>query len=189
MISAVDALVLKFDKIAVIESVAVARTRDFTVGDRDDEAGVASVWGKLLASDAAVLDKKVAAMAATVCDADPRSLKERRADALGALANGNHHLPCACTSPGLPGEASAAGAEVLGGHQRVHRPSRRRYRPAPCEPTGTAILSGTEAMPTPLLAELLRNGAKLRPMCPPGEEPEPGYRPSAKLARHVRAGI
>ena len=42
-------------------------------------------------------------------------------------------------------------------------------------------------MPTPLLAELLRNGAKLRPLCPPGEEPEPGYRPSAKMTRYVRA--
>ncbi|MGZ8747124.1 MAG: DUF222 domain-containing protein, partial [Mycobacterium sp.] len=100
--AAVDALVLKFDKSAVIESCAEARTRDFTVGDVDDEAGVASVWGKLLAADAAVLNKKVAAMAATVCDADPRSLKERRADALGALANGNHHLPCACESPACP---------------------------------------------------------------------------------------
>ncbi|MGZ5393916.1 MAG: HNH endonuclease signature motif containing protein [Mycobacterium sp.] len=44
-------------------------------------------------------------------------------------------------------------------------------------------------MPTPLLAELLRNGAKLRPLCPPEKdaEPEPGYRPSAKLDRFVRA--
>ena len=49
------------------------------------------------------------------------------------------------------------------------------------------MLSGTEAMPTPLLAELLRNGAKLRPLCTPAEEPESGYRPSAKLARFVRA--
>ncbi|MGZ5379112.1 MAG: hypothetical protein ACXWD8_14160, partial [Mycobacterium sp.] len=52
-----------------------------------------------------------------------------------------------------------------------------------------ALLSGTEVMPTPLLAELLRNGAKLRPMCTPAQdaEPEPHYRPSAGLARFVRA--
>jgi hypothetical protein len=41
-------------------------------------------------------------------------------------------------------------------------------------------------MPTPLLGELLRNGAKLRPLCTP-EEPESGYRPSAGLARFIRA--
>jgi hypothetical protein len=52
---------------------------------------------------------------------------------------------------------------------------------------GTALLSGTEVMPTPLLAQLLRNGAKLQPLCTPSEEPESGYRPSAKLARFVRA--
>jgi hypothetical protein len=53
---------------------------------------------------------------------------------------------------------------------------------------GTAMLSGTEVMPTPLLAELLRNGAKLRPLCTQEVvgEPESGYRPSAKLARFVR---
>ena len=70
---ALDALVLRFDPDAVIASSAEARTRDFSVGFYDDEAGVRSIWGKLLAADAAVLDKKVSAMAATVCDNDPRS--------------------------------------------------------------------------------------------------------------------
>ncbi|MGZ8748571.1 MAG: DUF222 domain-containing protein [Mycobacterium sp.] len=55
--AAVDALVFGFDPAAVIETLAVARTRDFTVGQFDDEAGVTSVWGKLSAADAAVLDK------------------------------------------------------------------------------------------------------------------------------------
>jgi hypothetical protein len=42
-------------------------------------------------------------------------------------------------------------------------------------------------LPTPLLAELLRNGAKLRPLCTPVDAPpESGYRPSAGLARFVR---
>jgi hypothetical protein len=68
LVGAVDALVLEFDQAAAIASSAEARTRDFVVGDVDDDAGVASVWGKLLAADAAVLNKKVAAMAATVCD-------------------------------------------------------------------------------------------------------------------------
>ncbi|MGZ5377617.1 MAG: DUF222 domain-containing protein, partial [Mycobacterium sp.] len=55
--AAVDELVFGFDPAAVIETLAVARTRDFTVGQFDDEAGVTSVWGKLSAADAAVLDK------------------------------------------------------------------------------------------------------------------------------------
>src|SRR5262249_8229146 len=61
--------------------------------------------------------------------------------------------------------------------------------PAPATPasSGTALLSGTEVMPTPLLAELVRNGATLRPLCTPPDEPEPQYRPSTNLARFVRA--
>jgi hypothetical protein len=51
---------------------------------------------------------------------------------------------------------------------------------------GTVIHSGTEVLPTPLLAELLRNGATIRPLIAPHEEPEAGYRPSIKLARYIR---
>lgn len=177
LISSVDALVLQFDKDALIESREVARTRDFQVGFYDDEAGLTSVWGQLLAPDAAVLNKKVTTMAATVCDNDPRSPGERRADALGALANGNDHLPCACGLPTCPARAEqpAPKSAVV-----VHVLTDQR--------AGTAVLSGTDAIPTPLLAELLRNGAKLQPLRPAEElcEPEPGYRPSANLARHVR---
>ncbi|WP_027332279.1 HNH endonuclease signature motif containing protein [Mycolicibacterium tusciae] len=195
--AAVDALVFGFDPAAVILSREEARTRDFVVGKFDDEAGVASVWGKLLATDAAVLKKKVAAIAATVCDDDPRSAGERPADALGAFANGNTHLRCACTSPRCPARAEqpaskssvivnvyADQAAVAAAQSTVTAAS-----PAPSTPTsaGTALLSGTEVMPTPLLAELLRNGAKLQPLCPPADEPESGYRPSAKVARFVRA--
>src|SRR4029078_403868 len=61
--------------------------------------------------------------------------------------------------------------------------------PAPATPAscGTAILTGTEVLPTPLLAELLRNGAKLQPLCVPAAAPESGYRRSSALARFVRA--
>ena len=175
LIAAVDALVLQFDKAALIARREVARTRDFTVGYRDDEAGLTAVWGTLLAPDAAVLNKRVAAMAATVCADDPRSLGERRADALGALANGNEYLPCACESPDCPArQAQPAPKSSVVVHVLTD------------QTVGTAILAGTEAIPTPLLAQLLRNGARLRPLCPPSAEHEPGYRPSAKLARHIR---
>jgi hypothetical protein len=205
LISAVDALVLEFDKDAVIASKAAQRTRDFYVGDIEDEAGVTSVWGRLRAADAAVLKKKVAAMVATVCDADPRTAKERRADALGAWSNGNDHLPCACGSPDCParqGQPAPKSSVVInvytdqatldsalgGGHAASPTPATSTpASPSTPASAGTAVLSGTEVMPTPLLAELLRNGAKLQPLCTPAEEPESGYRPSAKLARFVRS--
>jgi hypothetical protein len=184
LIAALDALVLHWDADARIDSRAAVRTRDFTTGDREDEAGLTSVWGKLLAPDAAVLNKKVAAMAATVCADDPRSLGERRADALGALANGNHHLPCACTSPTCPARTGqpAPNSSVV-----IHVLTDQT--PAPkTKDAGTAVLSGTEAIPTALLAALVRNGAKLRPLPAPEQvcEPVSGYQPSAAMARHVR---
>jgi hypothetical protein len=58
LLAALDALVLGLDPDARIDSRAAARTRDFTTGDREDDAGLTSVWGKLLAPDAAVLNKK-----------------------------------------------------------------------------------------------------------------------------------
>ena len=41
-------------------------------------------------------------------------------------------------------------------------------------------------MPAPLLAELIRSGAKVREVGRPSEAPERGYVPSAKLAEFVR---
>ena len=202
LVSAVDALVLEFDAAAVMSFKARARTRDFCIGDREDEAGTTSVWGRLSAADAAVLKKKIAAMVATVCDADPRSVSERRADAVGAWSNGNDHLPCACETPTCPARAGQPAPKssvvvnvytdqaTLNGLQGPSTEASSASSPSPARPAsaGRALLSGTEVMPTPLLAELLRNGAKLRPLCTPADaEPEPGYRPSAGLARFVRA--
>lgn len=73
-----------------------ARGRDVQIGSRDDTAGTASLWGRLFATDAAVLFRRLDAMARAVCQDDPRSMAERRADALGALAAGGHDLACAC---------------------------------------------------------------------------------------------
>ncbi|UUO02231.1 HNH endonuclease [Mycolicibacterium novocastrense] len=96
---AIDALVDKFDPEAVRRSRSTARTRDFHIGDVDDPAGTASVWGRLLVTDAAVLKRRLAEMMQGLCDNDPRSMGERRADAIGALAANQDRLGCACGSP------------------------------------------------------------------------------------------
>ena len=201
LISAVDALVFEFDASALIRAKTAQRTCNFVVGDIEDENGVTSVWGRLSAADAAVLKKKIAAMVATVCENDPRTAEERRAAAVGAWSHGNDHLPCACGSPNCPArqanpvpkssvvvnvytdQATAENVQRSGASAAV--PESR----APSTPVsaGTALLSGTEVIPTPLLAELLRNGAKLRPLCAPEADSESTYRPSAGLARFVRA--
>jgi Domain of unknown function (DUF222) len=193
--AAVDALVLEFDARALMVSKTVARGRDFVVGDREDEAGTTSVWGRLSSADAAVLKKKIAAMVATVCENDPRSAPERRADAIGAWSHGNNYLPCACDTQNCPARKaqpvpkSSLVVNVYTDQATLDGLQNAPSTSAPANPksAGTALLSGTDVMPTPLLAELLRHGAKLRPVCTPTEEPESGYRPSATLDRFVRA--
>ncbi len=187
---AVDALVQRHDPAAVVASRSKARTRDFTVGSYGDEdAGTTSVWGRLLTADAAVLDKRVSAMAAGVCDDDPRSLGERRADALGALANGNQRLACACGSAACPvaGDEpptkSLVVIKVLSDQTAID--AARSADKA--ESVGTAIIPGYGVLPTPMLAELLRNGAKVAPLAAPCEKADPGYRPTMRTAEFVRA--
>ena len=59
------------------------RGRDFTVGHRDDATGTASVHGRLSITDAVLLKQRIALMITAVCDDDPRTLGQRRADAVG----------------------------------------------------------------------------------------------------------
>lgn len=48
------------------------------------------------------------------------------------------------------------------------------------------IVNGRGIVPSPLLAALIRSGAKVRHLRRPGEAPEPGYRPSVALDEFVR---
>lgn len=53
--------------------------------------------------------------------------------------------------------------------------------------SGIAVRSKGRVLPIPALAEAIRNGAVIKPLWVPGPDPEPHYRPSAKLAAFVRA--
>ena len=110
---AVEVWVHRYDPDAVRRSHTHARARDFTVGSCDDDAETSAVWGRLLAHDAAVLDARVTAMARGVCAADPRSIGERRSDAVGALGNGLTQLACRCGSPACPAAGTPPTTNVV----------------------------------------------------------------------------
>lgn len=190
--AALDTLIQRFDPAAVITATTAKKSRDFTVGHVDDEAGVAAVWGTLLATDAEVLKQKVTAIAATVCDHDPRSAGERRSDAAGAALNGLDHLICRCGSPSCPAAARPAPASpvviTVIADQTALDAAGATIANSATSPTdrGVAVLPGGGVLPTPMLAELLRGGATLQPLCVPDAQPEPRYRPSARLARWIR---
>jgi hypothetical protein len=163
---------------------AVRRVRERTV-DRavsiwDYRDGTADLTGRLFATDAHLLDRRLDALAATVCQGDPRTLAQRRADSLGALAAGAQRLRCRCDTPDCPAAEATASAVVI--HVVADQ--------------GT--LDGTSATPAYLLgadalisAELLRElaaQARLRPLVHPADAPpENRYRPSRALADFIRA--
>jgi Domain of unknown function (DUF222) len=76
--------------------------RDVQFGLPSDEAGFTSMWARLCAPDAVVLQQRVEEMARGVCDDDPRTLGERRSDALTAMAAGIHELACECGNADCP---------------------------------------------------------------------------------------
>ena len=97
----VDAFVAQVDPQAVIRTETRARGRSVEVGD-EDGSGMATVFATLFAHDAKAFDARMDALARTVCPADPRTLDQRRADAMGALAHGADRLACLCGTEDCP---------------------------------------------------------------------------------------
>ena len=96
---AIDVWVDRYDPGALRHTSARAQDRGVHVGSRDDGAGITGITGRLYATDAVILDRRLKQMAHGVCDDDPRTISQRRADALGALAAGSDRLACTCGSP------------------------------------------------------------------------------------------
>src|SRR6201996_604953 len=90
----VDAIVAWLDIDAVRRREQRQTDREIWIGSEQD--GIAQIQGALFTTDAHALDKRLSALAATVCEHDPRNSDQRRADALGALAAGADRLGCRC---------------------------------------------------------------------------------------------
>ncbi|MFN8226241.1 MAG: DUF222 domain-containing protein [Mycobacterium sp.] len=114
---AVDAIVERRDPGAVRRSRNSLQGRDFTIGDPCDPSGTVSVSGRLSAADGALLHQAVGSLIHSVCDDDPRTLAQRRSDAMGALAVRATRLPCRCDNPDCP---AAAGEDEVAARFVVH---------------------------------------------------------------------
>jgi hypothetical protein len=95
---AIDAIVDQIDPAALRRSRKATCDRDVSFGSPSDEAGFTSMWARLYAPDAVVLEQRVEQMARAVCEDDPRTLGERRSEALAAVAAGIFELACECGS-------------------------------------------------------------------------------------------
>lgn len=215
---AIDAVVDQYDPGALRRTRTGARARDVVINQADDESGTADLWGRLYATDAAMLDRRLSQLAHTVCQDDPRTLGQRRADALGALAADADRLACACGNRDCPAATAAderagsvvihvvAQASTLDADPDPHMSGERPSTPitpemtlaealtpdpepdVPAERKPPALITGGGVISPALIAELVRGGAKVRPVRHPGDAPpESGYRPSAELERFIRS--
>lgn len=202
---ALDGWVDQIDPGAVRRTRNNVRGRDFTIGDPHDTAGTTSVWGRLTTPDAALLGQRLAIMIRQVCHDDPRTMAQRRADAIGALAAGSTHLTCRCADPNCSAAADDGRATSITVHV-VAEQSAAQDAPDPhldgagmapdtrpdtsTTPPGgrPALIPGVHGgiIPTPLLAQLIAHGARIRTVKNPGEAAEPGYRPSTALDEFIR---
>jgi len=172
--AAIDLWVQRVDPAAVIRAKEHTRTRDFTIGDPNDESGTTSVWGRLLTTDAALLAERLAAMTAGVCQQDPRTHGQRRADAIGALAAGSTALACQC------GSAECATNSVDDGRAGsiiMHVVADDTAALIPGMSNGT--------IPAAQLRDVIGGGAKIKPLAVP-QSAQDRYRPSATLDRFIR---
>jgi Domain of unknown function (DUF222) len=139
--SAIDFWVDRFDPGALRRSASKARGRHVDVVPAEDGSGLAGLEGALLAHDGAVLDQRLAALAATVCPNDPRTLDQRRSDALGVLGFADR-LDCGCGADDCPAAADDAPRSEVVIHLIAEHDSLTDDTPVqfdggePTEPTG-----------------------------------------------------
>lgn len=100
IINAVDAAVRAIDPDAARER-RVAAEDDRHIGVNALNNGMAEVYGTVAAAAATAFDRRLSQIAKQVCPGDPRTLDQRRADALSALTQGRR-LTCACGQPSCP---------------------------------------------------------------------------------------
>ncbi|MEN4479529.1 HNH endonuclease signature motif containing protein [Mycolicibacterium cosmeticum] len=216
LITAVDVWVEKFDPAAVLRSKAAASDIYVEFDDKDDPNGVASFWGRLRVTDKQALQRRLDALAATVCANDPRTVRQRRADALatlGVVGPQLERLTCLCGDPGCVGSgkdprATAVTIHVVADHVPVAGEQASeaetvatgpRGEPVAAEgapvtpvevrpPAGPGVLLDGAVVPAAMLADLVATGAKVKPVADPADPmAEPRHDPSEKLTAVVRA--
>ncbi|AEV72285.1 protein of unknown function DUF222 [Mycolicibacterium rhodesiae NBB3] len=212
----IDYWVDRYDPAAVRRTEYSARGCHVDVRDPEDGSGTAWLEARLLATDAEAVDQRLDAIAATVCENDPRTHEQRRAAALGALGQLAERLVCGCEDPDCDAAQKQPSAVVV--HVVAHEESLSDDTPArldgtnpplfdkplsevtwgeataPTPPptngpakTPPAVLLGGGMLPAPLVAAKVAGTAKIVPIRHPGDAPpEPRYIPSALLATFIR---
>jgi hypothetical protein len=184
IINAVDAAVRATDPDAARER-RVAAEDERHIGINPLGNGMTEVYGTVAAAAATAFDRRLSQLAKQVCPADPRTLDQRRADALAALTQGRR-LACACGQPGCPTRASdhnpepdQVGAQVVinvvASDQTVHA---NGTQPGYLE--GYGVIDAEQVRELASAATLLIADPKTSPV------QALRYQPSAALERAIR---
>ncbi len=173
----VDGIVSRVDRDAIRRTNKEIKDRYLNVSA--SMSGIAEVYGNVFASTAVALDRRLDELAGTVCEADPRTKAQRRADALAALAAGDDRMICTCgASDCVESRGRLRNRNVV-----IHVVAEG----ASVEGRGTTpgfMASADELIPPEVVAELAKS-ATLQPLTVP-DAAEPRYTPSTKLAEFVR---
>jgi len=184
IINAVDAAVRAVDPDAARER-RVAAEDDRHIGVNALDNGMAEVYGTVAAATATAFDRRLSQLAKQACPEDPRTLDQRRADALAALTQGGR-LACACGQPSCPARSGAkeperdrGGAQVvinvIATDQTVHADSSQ-----PGYLDGYGVIDAEQVRELASAASLLIAD----PFTSPVEALR--YQPSAALERAIR---
>lgn len=199
----IDLWVDRYDPAAVRRAEYASRQRYFDVNPSTDGSGAAAIAGTVLIHDGEFIDQRLDALAATVCENDPRTHDQRRADAVRPALAGADRMPCMCGSAECPAAGRTASNVVV--HVVVNEETLRDATPAeldgakPIEPieagdptltgpaaTGPGYVMGRGVVPGPTAAAKL-SAAERQPVRHPGSAPpEPRRFASAALAWFVR---
>ena len=189
LIDRIDYWIATLDPHGVRVPPPVEHGRHLTI-EPGTTAGMATIWGHVHTGDAAAFTQQLDALADTVCEHDPRTRDQRRADALGPLARRQTHLPCRCERPDCPttGRHTAATAAVI--HVFAHQSTLTNNTATGNEP---GYLPGLGILPAEAVRDLAAGTptgtapAAVKPIVLPDPQaaPEPGYRPSASLTQFV----
>jgi len=169
----VDMWVTKFDPAGVRVPPTVEENRYVEVGQTSP--GMAGLSGHVHATDAAVFDRRLDALADTVCENDPRTKAQRRADATGAVGRGEATLACQCGLADCPAGAERDGAAAAAAAV-IHVLAEQATLDGASDQPG--YLPGFGVLPAESVREVAKT-ARLKPVVIPSDTPDPGYRPSA----------
>ncbi|UUO02568.1 13E12 repeat family protein [Mycolicibacterium novocastrense] len=130
--AAIDAVVDQYDPDARRRLRQAAQNRDVRVGKRDDVTGTMSLWGRLSTTDGVLLERRLAQMISQVCPDDPRTLGQRRSEALGGHRRGCPRTAVPVRQPAMPlGRTRRCARGALPDqHHRRGRHRGRRTRPS-----------------------------------------------------------